>query len=61
MTVYLKNWVLTDVATGEKVQARVPGDITKDLYDAGKIEDPYFGLNHHTCYDLCRKDTKYDR
>lgn len=45
MTVYLKNWVLTDVATGEKVQARVPGDITKDLYDAGKIEDPYCNID----------------
>ena len=59
MTVYLKNWVLTNVETGEKVQARVPGDITKDLYDAGKIADPYFGLNHHACYDLCRKDYVY--
>ncbi len=59
MQLLLKNWTLMNLKTGEKVKASVPGDITKDLYDAGKIADPYFALNHHDCYDLCRKNYVY--
>lgn len=59
MEIKLKNWILTDTETEEKIAANVPGDITKDLYDAGKIADPYFGFNHRDCYELCRKDYVY--
>ena len=59
MQLKLKNWILTNAETGEQVKANVPGDITKDLYDAGKIADPYFALNHHDCYNLCKNDYVY--
>ena len=59
MVLRLKNWKLKEVASGEEIIATVPGDITNDLYHAGKIADPYFGFNHKDCYDLCRKDYVY--
>lgn len=59
MQLKLKNWILTNSATGEKVPASVPGDITSDLYNAGKIADPYYELNHHDCYKLCKKNYVY--
>lgn len=59
MQLKLTNWILTNSRTGEKVKASVPGDITKDLYDAGKIVDPYFGFNHHDCYNLCKNNYVY--
>ncbi len=40
-----KNWTLWDEKE-EKIPAKVPGDITTDLYRAGRIEDPMWGLNH---------------
>ena len=56
MKCILNKWALIDVESGDRIQANVPGDITTDLLRVGKIEDPYFGLNHHDCYELCRKD-----
>ena len=38
------NWTLS--YKDGKVNASVPGDVSLDLYRAGKIADPYFGLNH---------------
>lgn len=50
-------WNLSD---GEKqINATVPGDITNDFFAAGEIADPYFGFNHHGCYDFCRRDYTY--
>ena len=46
MKVKLTNWQLQELGTTKMVSANVPGDITKSLYDAGEIEDPFFGLNH---------------
>ena len=45
----LKNWIL--IGGKREIPARVPGDITADLYAAGFIEDPFFGLNHN---NLCK-------
>ena len=59
MQLKLKNWMLTNSSTGEKIPASVPGDITSDLYNAGKIADPYYALNHHDCYKLCKKNYVY--
>lgn len=52
-------WKLKRLSDNLTIPASVPGDITKALFDAGKIADPYFGFNHHECYDLCRKDYVY--
>ena len=39
-----QNWT---ISFAEKcIPARVPGDITLDLYNSGLIENPYYGLNH---------------
>ena len=44
METKLQNWKL---AFKDKViPCKVPGDITVDLFNAGIIEDPYFGTNH---------------
>ncbi len=42
--ILLKNWKLSYGNT--TVDAQVPGDITADLHRAGKIAEPYFGMNH---------------
>lgn len=64
MNFNLKNWRLVNADANVDIEVNVPGDITKDLYNAGLIQDPYFGYNHHDCYDMCRKDyvytTKFD-
>ncbi len=59
MNFYLKQWRLFDVDSGIKLEVTVPGDITNDLHKAGLITDPYYGYNHHECYDMCRKDYVY--
>ncbi len=41
------------------VQAHVPGDITSDLYQAGLIENPYYGLNHKELLWISRQDFTY--
>lgn len=59
-----ENWKLYN-DEGIEIPGHVPGDITADLYKAGKIEDPFFGLNHkelgwipetdftyQTCFDI---------
>ena len=45
-TLALKNWQLKDLFDGRTVAARVPGDISDDLFRAGVIGDPMYGMNH---------------
>ena len=59
MNLYLKNWRLSNAETNINIEVNVPGDITNDLHKAGLTVDPYYGYNHHDCYDLCRKDYVY--
>lgn len=40
-----KQWELYNDA-GIRIQANVPGDITADLFRAGQIDDPFWGMNH---------------
>lgn len=51
------NWTLT--YGNEKIAANVPGDITWDLFTAGKIADPYFGLNHKELGWIVASDFEY--
>ena len=53
------NWKLKRTTTGEVFNASVPGDITIDLYNAGKIQDPYFGMNHKDIGWIPREDFEY--
>lgn len=54
----VKNWKLK---YGEKeLPAQVPGDITMDLYHAGVIEDPYFGMNHNALGWVADQDFTYE-
>ena len=39
-----KNWSIENTKYG-KFKASVPGDITNDLFLAGRIQDPLFGVN----------------
>lgn len=39
-----KNWSIENIKYG-KYKSNVPGDITNDLYLAGRIENPLFGVN----------------
>ncbi|MBO4263002.1 MAG: hypothetical protein J5903_04385, partial [Clostridia bacterium] len=53
-------WILENDRTGT-TEATVPGDITNDLYRAGKITDPYFGLNHRQIGWIPREDFIYKK
>lgn len=44
-SIMLNNWKLTGQQNGS-VKANVPGDISFDLYAAGIISNPYYGINH---------------
>ena len=59
MLIKLTQWNLKEVNGASEFSVNVPGDITADLYKAGQISDPYFGYNHHKCYDMCKKDYDY--
>lgn len=56
--VELQNWRLTYANT--TIPARVPGDITMDLYRAGRIEDPYYGMNHRDLAWIADTDFTYE-
>lgn len=53
----LKNWTLTDNII--EIPANVPGDVTNDLYLAGKIPDPLFAKNLESLQDIYEKDWTY--
>ena len=59
MNFQLKEWQLAELGSNDSITVNVPGDITHALHKAGLISDPYFGYNHHECYDMCRKDYVY--
>ena len=44
---------------GLTIDAQVPGDITMDLYRAGLIPDPYYGLNHNDINWIIEQDFTY--
>lgn len=61
----LRNWTL-QVETENpyidrevRIAANVPGDITDDLYRAGQIADPYYGMNHNELGWISRQDFTY--
>lgn len=69
----LQNWRL-NVENNKKINVKVPGDVTNDLYEAGIIPDPLFGDNlkhldyifhrdwtYETVFSLTESDTKSDR
>ena len=45
---------------GKKIAARVPGDITLDLYQGGIVKNPYFGLNHKELHWIAEQDFVYE-
>ncbi len=47
------------LAKNVEVSASVPGDVTADLYKAGLIKDPYFGLNHKDLGWILENDFEY--
>lgn len=53
------NWSLRCCETGETIPARVPGDVTADFFAAGKIPDPYFGMNYKDERWLLERDYEY--
>ncbi len=57
MRVKLSNWTLS---YGDKtISAKVPGDITIDLYNAGLVKNPYFGLDYKDIEWVARRDFTY--
>ena len=42
------------------IAAAVPGDITLDIYNAGLIENPYFGINHRGQRWITESDFVYE-
>ena len=55
------DWQLIRAATREKVPARVPGDTHSALLAAGKIPDPYLGMNELEVQWVGREDWSYER
>ena len=53
-----EGWKLKNFLYGE-YPARVPGDITDDLYRAGRIPDPLFGVNFKELDWILRSDWEY--
>ena len=47
------------ISPDAEIKASVPGDITYDLYRAGLICDPYFGMNHKKIEWIARTDFEY--
>ncbi len=54
-------WNLKDFKENRNIPADVPGDITIDLFNAGVIDDPYFGLNHRKLSWIIENDYQYER
>ncbi|MBO5007322.1 MAG: hypothetical protein J6D26_00610 [Clostridia bacterium] len=53
-------WLLRkDGVAGEIYKATVPGDIHKDLLNAGVIDDPYYSDNSHRCGWVAETDWRY--
>jgi len=55
------DWQLVRVSTDEAVPARVPGDTYSALLAAGKIPDPYEGVNELAVQWVGREDWAYER
>ncbi len=53
----LNNWTLT--FDNKTIPAQVPGDITVDLYRAGLVKNPYFGLDYKDIEWVARRDFTY--
>ena len=53
----LNNWTLT--FDNKTISAQVPGDITVDLYRAGLVKNPYFGLDYKDIEWVARRDFTY--
>lgn len=53
------NWQLKDMIDGTVIPAHVPGDITADMYQAGLIEDPNYGMNHKQLSWITDRDFTY--
>ncbi len=52
------NWKL--LYGGRELEAKVPGDVTLDLWRGGVIDDPYFGLNHKKLGWIIGEDFTYE-
>ncbi len=59
MKIRLQEWQLRVENEDVQIPAVVPGDITNDLYKAGIIDDPFFGLNHLALREWLDKDYIY--
>jgi beta-mannosidase len=54
-------WRLIQADTGETTEARVPGDNYTTLCEAGKIPDPFYGMNENEVQWVREKDWIYTR
>lgn len=59
MKQHISDWRLTNTETGESIPAQVPGDITADLFRAGRIPDPFYADNHKQLGWIARTDFTY--
>lgn len=57
--IFVKDWKLKNLTDGRVIEAHVPGDITQDLYEAGVICDPYYGLNFKEMDWIVKTDFEY--
>ena len=61
---FLTKWRIkySDIKTGKErvINANVPGDINDDLFRAGIIPDPYFGMNHKKIEWVIKNNFTYE-
>ncbi|MBE0697291.1 MAG: glycoside hydrolase family 2 protein, partial [Anaerolineaceae bacterium] len=55
------NWLLHQCGTQDWFQATVPGGVHTDLLAAGRIPDPFFGVNEEAVQWVAEKDWEYRR
>ncbi len=55
------DWRLVRLSTKESIPASVPGDTHSALLAAGKIPDPYRGMNELEVQGIGREDWAYER
>ena len=55
------NWKMRQCGQNEWIEAKVPGSVLSALFEAGRIEDPFWRTNEYAVRDLFRKDYEFEK
>lgn len=54
-------WIMRELSSEEWVEANVPGTVFSDLFNAGLVNNPYYGNNEDKIQDVFNHDYEYQR